>query len=141
MISKIFDSEYLICELDDTVPVLKHRWLRHPTGEEFKDGLTSVHNEYMKIKDDYQDLKWLADTKMIEELEAEVKDWLNTEWDRMLFIEARVKTHAVIKGLDLYADYPMEIFKLVSAKKYNELGIKLEVFGNEKEAYKWLKES
>ncbi len=97
-----------------------------------------MQNEYMKIKGDYEDLKWLADTQLMEELDTEVKLWLNEDWDRMLFMEAGVKTHAVIRGPDLYADYPMEIFKLVAAKKYNELGIKLEVFENEEQAYEWM---
>jgi len=33
----------------------------------------------------------------------------------------------------------MEIFKFISAKKYKDLGIKLEVFDNEEQAYEWLK--
>ena len=141
MSTKILEREYLVCEIDNTVPVFKHRWLRHPTSEEFQDGLTSMHKEYMRIKDDYDDLKWLADTELMGELNEEVKQWLTTEWDRMLFIEAGVKTHAVIRGPDHYADYPMEIFKLVSAKKYNDLGVKLEVFENEEKAYEWLNEN
>jgi len=138
MTTKILEREYLICELDDTVPVFKHRWLRNPTSEEFLDGLTSIQKEYLKVKDNYEELKWLADTQRLEELEPEVKQWLNEEWDQMLFIEAGIKTHAVVRGPDLYADYPMEIFKLVAAKKYNELGIKLEVFEHEEEAYEWM---
>ena len=139
MSTKIIEHDFLLCELDDEVPVLKHRWLRNPSDKEFIDGLTSIQREYMKIKDDYEDLKWLADTTLIEELNTEVKQWLTEKWDKMLFIDAGVKTHAVIRGPDLYADYPMEIFKLVSSKKYKELGIKLEVFENEEKAYEWLK--
>ena len=139
MITTILKREYLLCELDDQIPVLKHHWLRHPTSEEFKDGLTSMYQEYIRVKDDFEELKWLADTRLIGELDREVKEWLNEDWDSMLFIEAGVKTHAVIKGPDLYADYPMEIFKLVSSKKYQDMGIKLEVFENEEKAYEWLK--
>jgi len=139
MIRKVLEREYLICELDDAVPVFKHCWLRNPTSEEFRDGLASIHREYIKRKDDFKDLKWLADTRMIDELNEDVKEWLNSEWDRMLFLEAGVKTHAVIRGPDLYADYPMEIFKFISTKKYKDLGIKLEVFENEEKAYEWLK--
>ncbi len=138
MVRTILEREYLICQLDESVPVFKHTWLRNPTSEEFRDGLTTMHREYIKRKGDFTDLKWLADTKMIEELDAEVKEWLNSEWDRMLFMEAGVKTHAVIRGPDLYADYPMEIFKFISTKKYKDLGIKLEVFENEEQAYEWL---
>lgn len=139
MTTKIIECEYLVCEIDNTVPVFKHRWLRHPTSDEFRDGLTSMHTEYMKIKDDYDDLKWLADTELMGELEVEVKDWLTSEWNRMLFIDAGVRTHAVIRGPDYYADYPMEIFKIVSSKKYE--GVKLEVFENEEKAYEWLNEN
>ncbi len=141
MVRMIFEREYLICQLDESVPVLKHIWLRNPTAEEFRDGLTTMQREYINRKGDYQDLKWLGDTKMIEELNVEVKEWLNTEWNKMLFIEAGVKTHAVIRGPDLYADYPMEIFKFISAKKYKDLGLKLEVFENEEKAYEWLNEN
>ena len=140
MTTTILEKEYLICELDNEIPVLKHRWLKNPTSEEFRDGLTSIHGAYLKLKDDFKELKWLADTQLIEELDEEVKEWLNSEWNDMLFIEAGVKTHGVIRGPDLYADYPMEIFKLVSAKKYQDLGLKLEVFKDEEEAYEWLTE-
>jgi hypothetical protein len=138
MTTKILESEYLICELDDTIPVFKHRWLRNPEPEEFLYGLTSMQKEYLKVKDDYEDLKWLADTQQLEELDPETKEWLNADWDQMLFVEAGVKTHAVVRGPDLYADYPMEIFKLVAAKKYHELGVKLEVFEDEAQAYEWM---
>jgi hypothetical protein len=138
MTTKILESEYLICELDDTIPVFKHRWLRNPAPEEFLDGLSSMQKEYMKVKDDYEELKWLADTQQLEELDPETKEWLNADWDQMLFVEAGVKTHAVVRGPDLYADYPMEIFKLVAAKKYHELGVKLEVFEDEAQAYEWM---
>ena len=56
----------------------------------------------------------------------------------MLFEDAGVKVHAVILGSDIFADYPMELFKKSSVHKFNEKGVKLGVFPNERRAYEWL---
>ncbi len=64
--------------------------------------------------------------------------WLDEEWDHLIFREAGVKVHAVILGTDIFADYPMEMFKLASIQKNSELGIELEVFSSADKAYEWL---
>jgi len=141
MTEKVYENECVVCELDDLVPVLRHRWIRRPSSEEFRSGLISILEEYKKYKHDYDGLKWLADTELLGQLTKEDEEWLTSEWDHLLFNEAGVKVHAVILGPDLFADYPMEIFKRSSNKKFDEKGVKLEVFANEEKAYGWLNEN
>lgn len=139
--SRIFENEFVTCDLDESIPVLIHHWLMEPPVGEFKKNVLQVLEHYNRLKIDYPNLKWLADTQHLGELSEEDEEWLVTEWDRLLFNEAGLKVHAVILGEDFYADYPMEKFKQSSAKKFNELGAKLEVFLNEENAMKWLKEN
>ncbi len=141
MLQKILNTAYLNCELDEDVPVLRHKWLQEPPEGEFQKGLLSIFEKFKGLKNQYPDLKWLADTQLLGELSEEDEEWLVTKWDRLLFHEAGLKVHAVILGEDFYADYPMEKFKQSSEKKFNELGAKLEVFLNEENALKWLREN
>lgn len=141
MTKAILENEYFICELDDSIPVLKHRWLQPPQDDVFKNGLIRILKEYNTIKEDFDHLKWLADTQLLGELSEEVEEWLITEWNHMIFNDAKVKAHAVILGSDIFADFPMEKFKMSSEKKFNDKGVKLGVFANEEQAYDWLEES
>ena len=137
----LFENECVICELDDEVPVLRHRWIIKPSSEEFRSGLLEMQKIYLGLKPEYKNLKWLADTELLGELPLDDENWLTTVWDNKLFNEAGVKVHAVILGSSLFADYPMEVFKKSSARKYDEMGVKLEVFANEEKAYQWLIEN
>ena len=137
----LYENECVICELDDEIPVLRHRWIKQPSSEEFRNGLLDMQKIYVGLKSEIKDIKWLADTELLGELPLEDEDWLTTVWDNKLFNEAGVKVHAVILGSSLFADYPMEVFKKSSAQKYNEMGVKLEVFANVQKAYEWLKEN
>jgi len=135
----VFQNEYLKCEIDEENSILIHRWLRQPSSEEFKEGLGIVLDEYQINKSKYQGLKWLADTELLGELNEADENWLTTKWDRMLFEDAGVKIHAVILGSDIFADYPMELFKKSSIHKFNERGVKLGVFPDMNRAFEWLK--
>ncbi|MGK7391067.1 MAG: hypothetical protein ACNS60_11980 [Candidatus Cyclobacteriaceae bacterium M2_1C_046] len=135
----IFENEYVKCVLDESIPVLKHRWLKEPPGFEFKKNLKLILSEYDEIEGNYDNLMWLADTKELGEISEEVEEWLNEEWDNKLFKESNVKVHAVILGEDIFADYPMEKFKIVAEEKFKTQGIKLGLFSEENEAYDWLK--
>ncbi|MDX1629180.1 MAG: hypothetical protein R3345_10810 [Fulvivirga sp.] len=139
MAEKIFENEYVICELDESVPLLKHRWLQEPSSHDFKKNLLKILKKYEELKDSYDNLMWLAHTALLGELDEEVEQWLNSTWDALLFKKAGVKVHAVILGSDIFADYPMEKFKHKAEKKFSELGVKLDVFPNEERAYAWLK--
>ena len=141
MLEPLFQNENVICELDEEIPVLRHRWLKEPRSEEFRDGLFAMQKIYLEHKSKYDDLKWLADTELLGELNEDDENWLTSEWDHKLFVEAGVKVHAVILGDSIFADYPMEVFKKSSARKFVEMGIKLDVFANEANAYKWMKEN
>lgn len=141
MIEVLLQNENVICELDEEIPVLRHRWLKEPSSNEFREGLLAMQKIYLDHKSKYNGLKWLADTEHLGELNEDDESWLTSEWDQKLFIEAGVKVHAVILGDSIFADYPMEVFKKSSARKYEEMGVKLDVFANETNAYNWLKEN
>ena len=139
MILGIFENEFVRCELDDDVPVLRHRWLAAPPGEEFKFNLVRILEEYIQLRKTYHNLAWLANAELLGELDQEVEEWLVSEWERLLFDEAKVQVHAVILGASIWADYPMERFKMDAEEKYKSKNIHLGVFSNDAEAYAWIK--
>ena len=139
MIISIFDNESLICELDDSLPVLRHRWKRAMDGEGFRNNLMRVLEEFKKLKDSYALLAWLADTTLLGELDEETEKWLTDVWEDLLFASREVKIHAVILGNSIYADYPMENFKLDAEQKFMDFDVHLGVFSNLAEAYEWIK--
>ncbi len=138
MVIGIFENEFVHCELNEDIPVLRHRWLRPPPGEEFKFNLKRIQEEYIQLKKTYKNLAWLADTELLGELDLEVEQWLVDEWERMLFDTAGVHVHAVILGASIFADYPMERFKSDAEQKYLSKNIHLGVFSNESEANAWI---
>jgi len=140
MIISIFDNEALTCELDDALPVLRHRWKRATDGEEFKANLEKVLEEFKRLKNSYSLLAWLADTTLLGELDEETEEWLVESWEDLLFAQREVKIHAVILGNSIYADYPMENFKLDAERKFKDFDVHLGVFSNRKEAYEWIKD-
>lgn len=136
----ILDNELLLCELDDSLPVLKHYWKYAPTGEQFRLQLLAVLEEYKKLSHSFKNLAWLADTTDLGELDEKTETWLVEEWEDLLFVKAGVKIHAVILGESIYADYPMENFKLDAEQKFQDYNVHLGVFSNLEEAYTWIKE-
>ncbi len=140
MLIRIFENEFVRCELDDQLPVLRHRWLSAPQGEEFKSGLLRILEEYIQLRKSYDKLAWMADTELLGELDEEIELWLVNVWEELLFGKAGVKVHAVILGSSIFADYPMEKFKLDSEEKFKLKNIRLGVFSNEQEAYNWIKQ-
>jgi hypothetical protein len=140
MVIKIFDNEFLLCELDDSLPVLRHYWKKAPSGEQFKLELLRVLDEYKVLRQSFKGLAWLADTTQLGELDEDTEDWLVEEWEDSLFVKAGVKIHAVILGKSIYADYPMENFKSDAEQKFEEYNVHLGVFSSQEEAYSWIKE-
>ena len=140
MILKIFENEFLLCQLDDSLPVLKHTWKKEASGLDFKSNLMKVLDEYDVLKHSYAKLAWLADTTLLGELDEETEQWLGEVWEEMLFQKSGVKIHAVILGNNIFADYPMEKFKKHAEEKFEELDVRLGVFSNEKNAYRWVSE-
>ncbi len=139
VITPIIENEFVVCELDTTLPVLKHRWLAKPTGEEFKSQLQDLQKKYIELKKEHPNLMWLADTELLGERSADEEKWLEEVWEDMLFTEAGVKVHAVILSNDIYADYSMEKFKVLAEGKFEELGVHLGVFMDMESAYSWMK--
>jgi hypothetical protein len=140
MIMRIFDNEFLTCELDDALPVLRHRWKKAPSANAFKDNLLRVLKEYTALKKSYPTLAWLADTSLLGELDEETEVWLAKEWQDLLFAQGGVSIHAVILGKSIFADYPMEKFKHEAEEKFKNDDVHLGVFSNLEEAYEWIKD-
>lgn len=139
MIIGIFENEFVRCDLDDDIPVLRHRWLKPPSGEVFKANLQHILEEYIQLKKTYSNLAWLAHAEDLGELEYEIEQWLVDVWEGLLFDKAGVRVHAVILGESIFADYPMERFKQDAEEKYQAKKLSLGVFSNEPEAYAWIK--
>jgi hypothetical protein len=140
MVIGIFDNEFLLCELDDSLPVLRHYWKKSPSGEEFQANLIKVLDEYKVLRESYKGLAWLADTTQLGELDEDTERWLVEKWEDMLFAKAGVKIHAVILGESIFADYPMENFKLDAEQKFQDYNVHLGVFSDQEEAYAWIRE-
>jgi hypothetical protein len=140
MIINIFENDSLICELDDSLPVLRHRWKHAADGLEFTSNLMKVLDEFKKLKHSYKLLAWLADTTLLGELDEKTEKWLVDVWEDMLFAQREVKIHAVILGNSIYADYPMENFKHDAEQKFKDFDVHLGVFSNKKEAYEWIRQ-
>ena len=139
MVHFVFEDDYVICELDDSLPVLKHRWKKEPTGKHFRETLLSLLDRYKQYAKKYPDLAWLADTQNLGELDEETEKWLANVWDDRLFSPDGVKVHAVILGDDLFAEYAMEKFKMEAEKKKRDRDVQLGVFIDEEEAYDWIR--
>jgi len=137
---RIFDSEFVSCELDDSIPVLRHYWKTAPPAEEFKSKLLKVLEEYKALKQSFKGLAWLADTTQLGELDEKTEVWLVEEWEDLLFAKAGVKIHAVILGESIFADYPMENFMRDAEQKFQDYNVHLGVFSSQEEAYSWIKE-
>ena len=139
MVRLVYENEYVICELDDSIPVLKHQWKKETPGIIFRENLVVIQQYFIEYCKDYERLMWLADTELLGEVDQETEDWFINVWEDLLFIKAKVKFHALILGEDLFAEYPMEKFKLHAEEKYKAHKVQLEVFSDEEEAYEWLR--
>jgi len=135
----LFENEYVVCALDESLPVLKHRWKKVPSGKVFRENLINIQRVYREQAKRYANLAWLADTQLLGEVDEETQKWFSEVWDDLLFNQAHVKIHAVILGEDLFEEYPMEKFKMDAEEKYKLLGVQLDVFSDEEEAYDWIR--
>jgi hypothetical protein len=140
MIINILENDFLTCELDDSLPVLRHRWKHATDGEDFRSNVMKVLEEYKKLKNSYYNLAWLADTTLLGELDEETEHWLVEVWEDLLFGQREVKIHAVILGNSIFSDYPMENFKQDAEAKFKNFDVHLGVFSSQEEAYQWIKE-
>lgn len=140
MIIAIFENEHVLCELDDALPVLRHRWKKETSGELFQENLLKILDEYRHLKSSYAKLAWLADTTLLGELDQETEVWLVEDWEDLLFVDAGVKIHAVILGTNIFADYSMEQFKKDAEEKFKIFHVELGIFSNIEEAYRWIRE-
>jgi hypothetical protein len=73
MIIGIFDNEFVTCQLDDSLPVLMHRWKQAPPSEEFEFTLKRILDEYKIRVKTYPTLAWLVDAALLGELDEKVE--------------------------------------------------------------------
>jgi hypothetical protein len=136
----IFKEPYLECYYDEAANVMFHVWVKKPTSEQLRSGLTRVYNEYTNLKRKKGgDIHWLADTQKIGVISIDDQAWLEKTWNEMLFVKAGVKTHAVIIGNDVFAKYAMEKFKKTMLDRYKDKNLHLATFPSKDEAYEWFK--
>ena len=137
----IFSEDYLDCFFDEDSYVLFHVWKRKPKGDEFRNGLTKVYNEYMNQKKTNPILHWLGDTRLMGVVSLDDQAWLDKVWNEMLFVKAGVRTHAVIIGTDAFAKYAMEKFNKNMQSKYAAQNLQMGSFTDKATAYTWFKEA
>lgn len=135
----VLENDYVICELDDKIPVLMHRWKKPPSGKVFRDMLIALQKRYVELSPSYNNLAWLADTQLLGEIDVETEKWFTEVWDDLLFNQAKVKIHAVVLSEDFFAEYPMERFKMDAEEKFKKQGVQLGVFSEEEEALIWVR--
>jgi hypothetical protein len=140
MIIPVFENDVVSCSLDDGLPVLRHHWKQAPSGEEFKNNLLRILEEFKTLRMSHSTLAWLADTRLLGELDEEIEYWLVNTWEELLFSEGTVSVHAVVLGENIFADYPMEKFKMDAETKFKKFNVHLGVFSNIEDAYKWIRE-
>lgn len=136
----LFEEDFLVCRFDEDNNILYHVWLDKVKGNMFRDGLLKVLDIYINLKKEQPLIHWLGDTRKLSVLPMDDQKWLDEIWNELLFVEAGVKTHAVIIGDDAFAKYAMEKFKKTMNERYAEQKIKLETFKDEEEAYEWFRE-
>lgn len=136
----LFKEAHLECYLDEDAKALFHVWLKKPTSEQLRSGLTRVFDEYNNHKKSFTyPLNWLADTQKIGVITIDDQGWLEKVWNEMLFVKAGVRAHAVIIGNDVFAKYAMDKFKNAMQAKYADKNLHLETFKESKEAFVWFK--
>jgi len=137
---EIFKLPHLECYYDEDANVMFHIWIKKPTSEQLKNGLKQVFDEYVKLRKGLGgNIHWLADTQKIGVISIDDQAWLEKVWNEMLFVQANVKTHAVIIGNDVFAKYAMEKFKKAMLEKYKDKNLYLATFADKDQAYDWFK--
>ena len=124
----LFEEEFLLCKFDEENKILYHIWLDKVKGELFRNSLLRVLNYYKNLK-----------TRNLSVLPLDDQKWMDETWNELLFVDAGVKTHAVIIGNDAFAKYAMDKFKNTMNQKYESQNIALETFKDEAAAYSWFK--
>jgi hypothetical protein len=135
----LFSEDSLDCFFDEDANILFHVWKRKPKGDEFRTVLNKVREEYINLKKTNPVLHWLGDTRLLGVVSIEDQGWLDKVWNEMLFVNAGVRTHAVIIGTDIFAKYAMEKWKKSMQSKYTAQQLQLETFPTKEDAYKWFK--
>ena len=105
MVKTLFEESFLICYLDDGVPVLSHRWKTHTNGENLRHSLIRMINLFKTLKKEYPSLTWLGDTNHLGVLPPETQTWLEENWTSHL-LDGGVHYHALVVPRDTFANAP-----------------------------------
>lgn len=135
----LFENEFIVCQFDEENSIISHIWLDKVKGDDFRKNLLKVLDFYKTIKRDSPTLHWLGDTRKLSVMPIADQKWLDEAWNELLFVDAGVKTHAVIIGDDAFSKYAMEKFKKTMNQKYADKKIILETFKDETAACAWFK--
>lgn len=139
MVKVLEKNEWVDVYIDEEIPVMVHKWKKAPDSDTFRSTLKNLQKLYIRNKDTYSNLMWLADTKHLGERTQEDEEWLSDTWEKLLFEDAGVSVHGVILSDDIYADYSMEKFKQKANETYAKKGVNLGVFMDSDTAYNWLR--
>ena len=138
MKKQIFEEPYLECYLEDSVPVLAHRWKSHPNKDEFKSSLMKMIEHFKALRKDHPALTWCGDTTNLGVLSLETQNWLNEEWSQIM-VKAQLKYHALVVPKDVFAKHAMKKFKDSIDSGHKE-EIVISYFTEETAAFNWLKD-
>ena len=133
----LFEDQFIRCQFDEEHGILYHVWLDKVKGDDFRNNLLKALDFYKTLKKDNPHLHWLGDTRNLSVMPIADQKWLDETWNELLFVDAGVKTHAVIIGDDAFTKYAMEKFKKTMNQKYASKKIILETFKDEEAAYAW----
>lgn len=136
----LFEQENLICYYNEEEKVVFHKWLGKTKGEEFRNGLLQVYDEFVKLKNSMPVLHWLGDTRNLGVLPLADQKWLDEVWNEKLFEKAGVKSHAVIVSNDVFVKYAMQKFSQTMTRKYADRKVQCATFTSEEEAYVWFRQ-
>lgn len=136
----LFENEFVKCQFDEENKILRHIWIANAKGDDFRNNLLKILDSYKILKKDNPVLHWLGDTSKLSVMSLTDQKWLDETWNELLFVDAGVKTHAVIVSADAFAKYAMEKFNKTMNQKHADNDVISKTFKDEETAYEWFRE-
>ncbi|MBC7923143.1 MAG: hypothetical protein H7Z75_18850 [Ferruginibacter sp.] len=138
MVKTLFEESFVICYLDDGIPVLSHRWKTPTNAENFRHALMRMIGLFKALKKEYPNLTWLGDTNHLGVLSMETQTWLKESWTAHL-LDGGVHYHALVVPKDVFAKFAMKKFK-DNLTSHHPGEIVIEHFADEPTANHWLRQ-
>lgn len=136
----LFENEFVKCQFDEENKILRHVWIANAKGDDFRNNLLKILDSYKTLKKDNPILHWLGDTSKLSVMSLADQKWLDETWNELLFVDAGVKTHAVIVSADAFAKYAMEKFNKTMNHKHADNEVISKTFKDEETANEWFRE-